>query len=235
MASSAPTYANFKEAYCAVHRCKPADFVPHVLNRSVPLLFRPLAAVTYRFNPRLFSAEVDVIESMGRSSSSREVSLAISELDGLRRVERSFWRGIGLRAGGDRLIAMWDRVKSLVAKPAVPTYIEQPILAAAPPGTPSIQREIPSVVVRKVRQVQQEIISGRPLGEVLAAAGLNEEEFLGLLASHSAGNQGLAWLRGQLLLGRRVADLEAENARLSKTVTDQSVELNQRRSASIPG
>jgi hypothetical protein len=234
MASSAPTYANFKEAYCAVHRCKPADFVPHVLNRSVPLLFRPLAAVTYRFNPRLFSAEVDVIESMGRSSSSREVSLAISELDGLRRVERSFWRGIGLRAGGDRLIAMWDRVKSLVAKPAVPTYIEQPILAAAPPGTPSIQREIPSVVVRKVRQVQQEIISGRPLGEVLAAAGLNEEEFLGLLASHSAGNPGLAWLRGQLLLGRRVAELEGENARLSKTVTAQSVELNQRRSASAP-
>jgi hypothetical protein len=234
MASNDPSFPNFKEAFCAIHRCRPDQFVSTVLNRSIPIWFRPLAALTFRFNPRLFSVEVDVIESMGRSSSGREVTSAVSELQGLRRVERSFWRSIGLRADEERLLEQWARVRPVVTQKAVPDFVEQPILAPAVHSSSNPQREVPAVVVRKARQLHLDITSGRPVGEVLAAAGLNEAEFLRLLEAHAAGNPGLAWLHGQMLLGQRIRDLETQNESLSKTVTAQSVEINRLQSATAP-
>lgn len=233
MAATTKTYANFQEAYCARYRCKPERFVPHLLVRSVPLHFRPLAAITIRLNPSLFAAEVDVIKTMGTSSTSREIALAVDELHGLRNVERSFWRSIGLRSDGDILLKIWDEVKPLVAKPAQSQVLDQPILASAASAAPAVQRETPAVAtVRKLRQVHQDITSGKPASEVLAGAELSEDQFLQLLGANAAGNPALGWLRDQLLRNRRIAELEAKNAELAQAVASQSIELSRFRTSS---
>jgi hypothetical protein len=233
MAATTKTYANFQEAYCARYRCKPDRFVTHLLVRSVPLFFRPIAAITIRANPALFAAEVDVIKNMGTSSSSREIALAVDELHGLRHVERSFWRSIGLRSDGDSLLKIWDVVKPLVAKPAQSLILDQPILASAAGSGPATPRETPAVAtVRKLRQVHQEITSGKPVPEVLAAAELTEDQFLQLLAANAAGNPALGWLRDQFQRNRRVAELEAKNAELAQAVASQSIELSRLRAGS---
>ena len=230
MSNPASTFPNFKEAYCAVHRCTPERFTGHLLLRSVPPLFRPLAALTYRLNPSLFVAEIDVITQMGRSASGREIGSAISELDGLRRVERSFWRGIGLRANGDRLLDAWAEVKSLIAKPDNSALPETPLLAPsanrASGDTPIAepQRDRPAVLQRKLRQLHAEITSGRSMTSVLSEMGMTEAELMEMLDRNAEGNAPIAWLHRQLKTSQRVAELEAENRGLLKLLSQAGLQ-----------
>lgn len=225
MSTPASSFPNFKEAYCAVHGCTPERFTGHLLRRSVPPLFRPLAALTYQLNPSLFVAEIDVIAQMGRSASGREIGSAISELDGLRRVERSFWRGIGLRANGDRLLDAWAEVKSLIAKQddsAIPdTTLIAPSAPSASGDTPVAepQRDRPAVQRGKLRQLHTEITSGRNMSSVLSEMGMTEAELMEMLEKNSDGNAPIAWLHRQLKSSQRVAELEAENRGLMKLLS----------------
>lgn len=238
MSKPASTFPNFKEAYCAAHGCSPERFTGHLLCRSVPPHFRLLAALTYRLNPSLFVAEIDVISQMGRASSGREIGSAVSDLDGLRRVERSFWRGIGLRANGDRLLDAWQEVKTLVARPN-PTAPPDTILLAPSPtaasGTPVAEphRDRPAVLQRKLRQLHTEITSGRNLSSVLSEMGMTETELMETLERNAEGNAPIAWLHRQLKTAQRVAELEAENRGLMKMLSQAG--LQGESAASGPG
>lgn len=237
MPSNEPTYSNFKEAYCAFFRCSSEDYVRHLLCRSVPFHFRFLASVTYRMNPGLFSSEIDVLNQMGRCTSGRDIGLAIGELDSLRRVERSFWRTVGLRADAERLLAAWRDVREYIARTdswepgpmAGPTATVAPASKPAPaPSTASAapapsapretisNRESPAMILRKLRQMHADITSGRPLAEVLAESEMTEETFVAHLEVHGKTNPSIAWLLGQMRLGSRIRELEAENRGLMK-------------------
>jgi hypothetical protein len=224
MSTPATTFPNFKEAYCAAHGCSPEKFTGHLLCRSVPTFLRPLAAATYRLNPSLFLAEIDVINQMGRSSSGREIGSAISELDGLRRVERSFWRSVGLRANGDRLLDAWAEVKSLIAKPTAASPVPATtILAPSTPVTEG-QRDRPAVLQRRLRQLHTDVTSGKDLAAVLAEANMTESELMDLLEANAASNAQIAWLHRHLAAIRRVAELEAENRGLAKMLSQAGLQ-----------
>jgi hypothetical protein len=215
MASNTPDYPNFKAAFCAYYECSEDQFVARALVQSVHWIFRPLAALTYRLNPELFASEIDILQQMGRARSSRHVARAISELSGLRRVERSFWKSIGLRANGQRLTTLWLHVKDHVDRvperegrlgTIVPTglALNPRKLGVDSEGKPSSapqfgQRETPARELQRVLRMHREITTGQPLTELLEDAQLTETEFFDLLSRHTNGNPALTWLSEQLL------------------------------------
>ena len=58
MAIAQSVHTNFKDAYCYYHSCSPAGFDRHLLLKIVPLLFRPLAALSFWINPEIFASEL---------------------------------------------------------------------------------------------------------------------------------------------------------------------------------
>ncbi|MSU33413.1 MAG: hypothetical protein EXS25_12345 [Pedosphaera sp.] len=226
MASNTPAYPNFKAAYCAYYECSEDHFVAHALVQSVPWIFRPLATLIYRLNPELFASEIDILQQMGVARSSRHVARAISELSGLRRVERSFWKSIGFRANGQRLTTLWVHVKNHVDRvpetegrlgTIVPTglALNPRRLVVDPEGKPSStprfgRRETPAKELQRVLRMHRGITEGQPLTEVLEDAQLTETEFFDLLSRHTNGNPALTWLSEQLLCNQENEVLKAK-------------------------
>jgi hypothetical protein len=228
------SFPNFREAYCAYHGCSAEKYVRHLLMRSVPLLLRPLARLTLMTNPGLFSVEVDAIQRLGMARSGPEVADAISELDNLSRVERSFWRVVGLKANPGRMRDDWALLGSHVRGPEVVPITELPKApaerrrASAPVADGVPGRESP-LMLRKLRAAQQEIVSGRPLAEVLRGVDLEEGEFRRQLEIHAPGNAALAWLLEALQARERVAALERSVEEMSRQAEEQTAELRRLR------
>ena len=88
-----------------------------------------------------------------------------------------------------------------------------------------VPTESRALQLRKARQAHAAITGGTPLARALADHGLEEPQFLELLATESAGNPSFGWLREQLLRERRLGEAEAELARLNRAVVDQSREI----------
>jgi predicted RNase H-like nuclease (RuvC/YqgF family) len=84
-------------------------------------------------------------------------------------------------------------------------------------------------MLRKTRQAQTAVTAGTPLAQALADNGLEEPQFMELLAAESAANPSFGWLREQLLRERRLRETEDEIARLNRAVSDQSREISELR------
>jgi hypothetical protein len=164
--------------------------------------------------------------------------VVVEELDGLRRVERSFWRGIGLRSDGRLLYGMWEKVKDHVVRANTAQVMDMTIRAPSLPSTAAKAATTApaggtsAVVLRKLRQVHSEYTQGKSVPEALAAVALSEPELLRLLGENASGNPALSWLRDQILRNNRLAELEAQNAEMARTIAAQSMELARLRGSS---
>lgn len=204
MAKTQPVHANFKEAYCHHFGCSSANFERHLLLRIIPLIWRPLAAVSFWLDRELFASELEVIRLAGPAKSGRDVNAAAQDLVHLRFVENSFRRSIGMRGRSEAVVALWNEVKGTVDRPAGldhPTiaFAETATQISAAPRSAALGRRDSALTLRTLRKIHQEISSGKPIPQTLEAEGLTEDQLLDLLTRNLKSFKGFAELRDQLI------------------------------------
>ncbi|HTI73031.1 MAG TPA: hypothetical protein VMF06_23860 [Candidatus Limnocylindria bacterium] len=230
MSSPNKSFHNFKDAYCAYYGCNEGSFVRNLFFRSMLPTRRPLGWVTWIINRELFSLDIDLIEQMGRISSGREATAIMGEVDALKRVERSFWRGvIGLRSNSRRLNNIWKRIEFSIERPELAPEQKSPRISSAA----FAPEDSSALAVRRLRQAHTDIVNGQPLEKVLAGLRVGRESFLKQLEEHSSNNPGFVWLRDRLMREERIRQLEEDNANLSRTVSALAVEVQSLRGTPV--
>lgn len=238
-------FTDFFEAFCHHYGCAPGDFEKAAFFRAVPAWKKPVIWPLFYVTPDLFDIDLDIIEELGKTETRDEFSGVLDEFHNAMRVNRSAAKTtFGLRMQGSRLMEIREELDSLIVPSPSRRKSSGPLqnppstnAAAAPAKTPSasipgnqtraamVATESRALMLRKTRQTCAAITSGTPLAQALADIGLDEGQFLELLAGESAANPGFGWLREQLLKVRRLEDAEAEVARLNRAIADQSREI----------
>jgi len=199
-----PVHANFKEADCNHHGCSASGFERHLLLRIVPLPFRPLAALSFWANPGIFASELEVIRNAAPARTGREVNAAAQDLVHLRFVEKSFRRSIGMRGRSEAVVEAWNQVKATVDRPPNPDhpsigFADGASHLSAASRASALGRNDSALTLRTLRRVHQEISSGKPIPELLAAEGLTRDQLVGLLTQNLQAFDGFSALRDKLL------------------------------------
>ena len=204
MAITQSVHSNFREAYCYYYGCSPAGFDRHLLLRIVPLLFRPLTALSFWINLEIFAIELEVIRNAAPARTGREINAAAQDLVHLQFVEDSFRRSIGMRGTSEAVVEAWNRVKATVDRPTIPdhpsiAFAEGASRLSAASRTSALGRKDSALTLRALRRVHQEVSSGKPISQILAAEGLTHDQLLGLLNRNLQAFDGFTGLRDQLL------------------------------------
>lgn len=222
MSEAKPEFTNFKEAFCAYHRCGPEGYLRKALFCGIPFSRRLLAYPIYLFNRSFFALDFGLLESLGEARNQDEFDGILDELSSTSRVERSIRRGVfGIRISGDNLLLEWDRVKAYVKPPpevrTEPGKVTPRVLTERVSPSESASREgaLPAVVARRLHRAASDVTAGKGVEAAARAAGLaGEVEFRRLLAQQAGSDPALRWLNEQLELGMRVKQLEDEVAGL---------------------
>jgi hypothetical protein len=204
MAIAKLVHANFKEAYCHHHGCSASGFERHLLLRIVPWPFRPLAALSFWVSPEIFASELEVIRNAAPARTGREVNAAAQDLVHLRFVEKSFRRSIGMRGRSEAVVEAWNQVKATVDRPPNPDhpsigFAEGASHLSAASRSSALGRNESALTLRTLRRIHQEVSSGKPIPEMLAAEGLTQDQLVRLLTQNLQAFDGFSALRDQLL------------------------------------
>ncbi len=233
-AMSAPKtlFPNFKEAYCAAHRCKPENFDHQVFWKSVYRRALPLTVVIWVVERRMFQPDLEVIRALGAASTAVELQSVMGEFDNRCMVERSIRRAMfRMRVSGARLTPLFTDLLPLIEPPAPapvdfpPKRSPQDIAAREGPENRDA-RENTGVVVRRLKRFHADVVGGRPLPEALAELGVDLDEARALLGQHRSGRPDLGWLHDHLEERGQLDWLRAENARLAKQAAEMSAKLS---------
>ena len=241
MAEAKPEFSNFKEAFCAYHRCAPKAYARKALFLGIPPSRRLLALPIYLFNRSFFAIDFGILETLGEARTSDEFTGMLDELSSTSRLERSIRRGVlGIRISGSRLIHSWEAVAPFVRPPEArvdrgtvtpnaprPNPRFEPTTGAEPAG-----REIPlqAVVARRLHRAASEVTSGKPVELAAHDAGLaGEAEFVRLLAQQAGSDPAMKWLLGQMQLSQRIHELERENTGLKVLLGDRELQIQRMR------
>lgn len=65
--------ATFRSCYCAQHDCSREAFARQVMLHSMPLPYRPLAAVIARVAPKFFAEDLRLVQYCGDATSMRKI------------------------------------------------------------------------------------------------------------------------------------------------------------------
>ena len=238
-------FTDFFEAFCHHFDCPPGKFEKTAFFKAVPPWKKPVVGVLFFVTPDLFDLDLDIIESLGKSQTREEFSGVLDEFHNAMRVTRSTLKStFGMRMQGSRLMEIREELDSLIApsvgrRKATPTVNPGTLGTTSPavspksaaPAGPGATRaaygptESRALMLRKTRQAQTAVTAGTPLAQALADNGLEEPQFMELLAAESAANPSFGWLREQLLRERGLRETEEEIARLNRAVSDQSREI----------
>lgn len=222
MSAAKPEFNNFKEAFCAYHRCSEAAYLRKALFLGIPLSRRLLAYPIYLFNRSFFAIDLGILENLADVRSEDEFVAVLDELSSTSRVERSIRRGlVGIRISGTRLTSEWDQVAKYVRPPASKAgevgrvtprnSVERPVAAEAGPR----EGPLPAVVARRLHRAAKDVTVGKPMDVAAMEAGLaGEAEFRKLLSQHCGDDPALRWLNAQLEQSARIRELENEVAGL---------------------
>ena len=236
-------FTDFFEAFCHHFDCPPGKFEKTAFFKAVPPWKKPVVGVLFFVTPDLFDLDLDIIESLGKSQTREEFSGVLDEFHNAMRVTRSTLKStFGMRMQGSRLMEIREELDSLIvptparrkaAAPSSPSETVSPKSAAVAGAGPTRAAYGPTesraLMLRKTRQAQTAVTAGTPLAQALADNGLEEPQFMELLAAESAANPSFGWLREQLLRERRLRETEEEIARLNRAVSDQSREISELR------
>lgn len=238
-------FTDFFEAFCHHYGCAPGDYEKAAFFKAVPAWKMPVVGLLFYATPDLFDIDLDIIEELGKTRTREEFSGVLDEFHNAMRVTRSTLKTtFGMRMQGSRLMEIREELDSLIVpapsrrkssgplqNPPSPKASSESAQtpSAAISGSPTRAAMVPTesraLMLRKTRQAYTAVTAGTPFAQALADNGLEEGQFLELLAGESAANPGFAWLRDQLLKARRLAEAEAEVARLNRAVADQSREI----------
>lgn len=126
--STEPTFANFREAFCARYGCKPSHYARKVfwkcLHRHalLPVLF------TGGIEPERFQRDLEVLHQLGDASSARELEQILNDFNSVNRLERGFFRRVlRLRVSGERIAGLYRELAPRIHQPpAVETAVPRP-------------------------------------------------------------------------------------------------------------
>jgi len=178
MAVVKPEFSNFKEAFCAYHRCAVESYPRKALFYAIPFSRRLLALPIYLFNRTFFAIDFGIIETLGGARSEEEFSSMLDELASTSRLERSIRRGIlGIRISGSRLMEAWEAVAPYVRVPEVVSEhgkvtpqarLERPLSWE----TAVRDAPLPAVVSRRLHRAATDVATGKPVESAARDAGL---------------------------------------------------------------
>ena len=130
--STEPTFANFREAFCARHSCKPSHYARKVfwkcLHRHalIPVLF------TGGIEPERFQRDLEVLQQLGNASTTQELEQLLNDFSSVNRLERGFFRRVlRFRVSGERIAALYRELAPRI-QPPTSTESNAPHSAAKP-------------------------------------------------------------------------------------------------------
>ncbi|HTH46003.1 MAG TPA: hypothetical protein VMB21_00700 [Candidatus Limnocylindria bacterium] len=217
-------FGNVRDAFCARHRCTPAEFERKLFFRTLHPFRSLLALPIWWFNRNLFAIDLDLIQGVGRCSRKEECESLIEEFYNANQVERGFRRGmLSIRVSGTRVMEVWDQLSASILPPEAVDPLAGAVISA---GSSALSPKGASVVaLRKLKQLHEAVTQGEPLEAVLSEAGLTREQFLEQLELNRASNAGFGWLRDQLEKERRLDRAEQMVTDLNQLTATQSLEL----------
>lgn len=222
MAESSPQFDTFKDAYCAAHGCAPDAYDRSVFRRCLYRHALFFARPVWWWNRYFFQPDFEVIAAIGRASTEDELRVLIDEFENLRNVERDLLHAtLRIRISTTRLTETFQELLPLL-KPATPSPVTGravPVASDRDAGDSSV------LLVRRLKRIHAEVVSGKPLDKAAVLAGLELSEIPGLLARHKEGRPELGWLEEYLAQMEQVAKLREENARLIQMATELTHKL----------
>jgi hypothetical protein len=242
MSEAKPQFKNFKEAFCAYHRCSEAAYARKALFLGIPFTRRLLAYPIYLFNRSFFAIDFGILDSLGEARSEEEFTGMLDELSATSRVERSIRRGVvGIRISGTRLMSEWDQVARYVKPPESTAGERGRVTPRAtgerPVNSEAISREapLPAVVARRLHRAAKDVTTGKSMDQSALDAGLTgEAEFRKLLAQHCGDDPALRWLNTQLEQSVRIRELENEVAGLRVLLGERELLIRELRGGGSP-
>ena len=229
MTDSKPQFSNFKDAYCAAHECAADRFESKVFWRCLRRHALPVAGLLRLRYPDFFQADFEAISAIGRAISEGELQVLVAEFENLRLVERGLLHAtFQIRLSSVRLMQAFQELVPLLRPPeAVPVAVKMALPARATAAV-SVSREVADsslMTVRCLKRLHAEVVTGRNLERATAEVGLEPAKIRDLLARHREGRPELAWLDEYLRQQQTWTELQRENERLARLVTDLSAKL----------
>lgn len=133
--STEPTFANFREAFCARYSCKPSHYARKVfwkcLHRHalIPVLF------TGGIEPERFQRDLEVVHQLGAASTTQELEQILNDFSSVNRLERGFFRRVlRFRVSGERIAALFRELAPRI-QPATAPESNAPNAASKPAMT----------------------------------------------------------------------------------------------------
>ena len=220
MAEARPQFNNFKEAYCAAHRCAPERYDRSVFHRCLYRHAVLFARPVWWWDRHIFQQDFELIAAIGRASTERELQVLIDEFENFRLVERNLLHAtLRIRLSTTRLTVTFHELLPLLNPPA-------PV--QTPQAVPVVGREngdSSALMVRRLKRFHAEVVAGETTAKAVVAAGLEIGEIRSQLARHKEGRPELAWLEEYLAQDELLAELREENARLTRLTTDLTQRL----------
>jgi hypothetical protein len=242
MSAAKPEFKNFKEAFCAYHRCPEAAYTRKALFQGIPFTRRFLAYPIYLFNRSFFAIDFGILESLGEARNEDEFTGILDELSATSRVERSIRRGVvGIRISGTRLMSEWDQVAKYVKPPESKAgeigRVTPRTAAERPVNSETISRDapLPAVVARRLHRAAKDVTTGKSMDQAAMDAGLaGEAEFRKLLSQHCGDDPALRWLNAQVEQSVRIRELENEVAGLRVLLGERDLLVRELRGGGSP-
>lgn len=189
-------------------------------------------------SPEVFAADMGIIDSFSEVCSRQMCVNMLDELHSINRIERGFRRGLfGFRISGQRLNALWERVEPHVRPPIeLPAFVpkvEHLGERSSDVSGPVRAHETSGVVLRKLREAHQDIVSGTPVDVAARAAMFDgRDDLMNALKGAAEEHRQFRWLHEQLERMDEVEALKAENLRLKAVIAEQAITLSQQRHSS---
>jgi hypothetical protein len=220
-----PRFDTLREAYAAVYHCAPEAFERRVFWKGLYRHAWLPAHWMWWFEREFFRPDLEAVRAIGNARNEPDLQRAIDDLENHGLVERSIRRGrLMIRLSPNRLIYLLQPLLPLLHPPAEEPdhYIpvapvreltsEEPRSGGRSPHAARAGERIPGGVqlVRVLKRLHGDIVSGRELSLALADAGLTRSEATAALREVASGRAELEWLQGYFQLLDEVERLRSE-------------------------
>lgn len=114
-----PTFANFREAFCARHGCKPSNYARKVFWKCLHRHALIPVLLTGGIEPERFQRDLEVVHQLGDASTAKELEQILGDFSSVNHLERGFCRRVlRLRISGERIAALFRELAPQIQKPA---------------------------------------------------------------------------------------------------------------------
>ncbi len=220
-----PRFDTLREAYAAVYHCAPEAFERRVFWKGLYRHAWLPAHWMWWFEREFFRPDLEAVRAIGNARNEPDLQRAIDDLENHGLVERSIRRGrLMIRLSPNRLIYVLRPLLPLLHPAAEEPVHYIPVVPVREPTSdparssgrsPHAARageRIPGGVqlVRVLKRLHGDIVSGRELSLALADAGLTRSEAEAALREVAPGRSELEWLQGYFHLLDEVERLRSD-------------------------